>query len=133
MFGIFTAGLLVPSVKSKHILIGASAGLFTVVWIVLRAQTDIAMGVLTFETKDTSVEGCSYTFNVTDPVVDDENTTVFSGYSKPLHHISYLYYVAFGSLVTLGVAVLSTLIVKPDDETVDPQLLATFIKGSFWL
>lgn len=127
MFGIFTAGLLLPFVKSKHVLIGAGAGMMTLMWIVLRAQTDIALGVLTFETKETSVEGCLYSFNIT--AESNFNKTVISDTVKPLHHISYLYYTPLGALITVSVAVLSSYFIKSNDpERVDPQLLATFIR-----
>lgn len=119
---------MLPFVKSKHVLIGACTGLLTLVWVVIRAQADIATGVLTFETKETSVEGCAYNFSVSD-VTALGNISVHTNESKPLHHISYLYYTPLGTLITIGVAVLSTFVVKSDDaERVDPQLLASFVR-----
>lgn len=122
-------GLMLPFVKSKHALIGACTGMGTLIWIVIRAQTDIALGVLQFETKKTSTEGCSYFFNstMTDNSFTNESLPVDT--AKPFHHISYMYYMPLGTMITIVVSVLASLVLHSDDpEEVEPQLLASFVR-----
>ena len=108
-------------------LIGAFSGLFIMTYLSLKSQTEIATGALHIATKPLSTEGCTYDF-----VHSTVNTTIVPEIveqSKSLHHISYLYYTGFGAAITCIVGFIFTLILgKRDPRTVDPSLLAPFIR-----
>lgn len=56
-------------------------------YIVFKSQVDIALGLINYETKSFTTEGCTYDF------VSRNSTIVDSvDESKPLYHMSYLYY-----------------------------------------
>lgn len=131
MFGLFTCGFMLPFVKSKHALIGACAWLLSLIWIVFRAQADIAMGILQFETKEMSIEGCTYDFDNSSSILGAlDKITALLGEAKPLHHISYLYYMPLGTFITIAVAVIASFFLKSDDpEEVDLKLLAPFLRN----
>lgn len=142
MIGIYTIGLFLPSINSKNALIGATTGLIVVFWVSFKAQFDIASGALTFDTKPTSIDGCTYTFNmstVTNSSISSSSFNTFSqqindnveeeSSSKPLHHLSYMYYTLFGAAITLIVSLLSSLVLGwQDPKSVSPVLLAPFMR-----
>lgn len=68
LLGIFTLGVLVPWVGGTGALWGGFAGLTSMAYIVLKAQAAIAMKELTFPTKPTTTQGCSYTFFAESPM-----------------------------------------------------------------
>lgn len=62
LFGIFTLGVMVPWVEGNGAICGGLLGLVAMAWLCFKAQTAIAHGELTFPTKPTATNGCSYTY-----------------------------------------------------------------------
>lgn len=104
-------------------------GLISASYVVLKAQTDIASGVLRFDTKPTSVDGCTYTYlNVT---TERQVKIDFVGEvpNKGIEHISYLYYTPFGAIVTIVVSLCCAAIFgMQNPNEVEPSLLAPFMR-----
>ncbi|XP_063706354.1 sodium-coupled monocarboxylate transporter 1-like [Culicoides brevitarsis] len=127
---VYIIGLFMPWINATSTLVGACSGIVSAMYIVLRAQTDIANKVLTFETKPTSIEGCTYSFvakNVTNLGLDVNNFT--ENHSKPIHHMSYMYYTLFGALISISVAQLATFVFgKQDPDELDRKLITPIVR-----
>lgn len=132
LLAIYLIGLFLPWINATCTLIGASGGLVSAMWVVVMAQSDIANKVLTFPTKPTSIDGCTYTFsgNLTTPIANGTDVHDFvADSSKPLHHISYLYYTLFGCIISMAGALLATLFLgKQNPEEVDSLLIAPMVR-----
>lgn len=135
LLGLYAMGLFIPWVNAKSALIGAYSGLTAMLYIVVKAQADLNSGALTFPTKPTSTDGCTYSFNIssvinsTTPTEDLYPTSSNNEFSKPIHHISYLYYTLTGVLITIIVSLCGTLVIgRQDPKTVPSQLLAPMIR-----
>lgn len=127
LFGVFMIGMFVPWIGKKATFYGALVGVSVMVYIVIRSQLDMATGLIKYDTKVTSVEGCSYNFTLTQqahfPVASLE---------KEFHHISYLYYLPLGAIITcMASFILSFLFGFDDPNNVDPRLLAPCMRKYF--
>lgn len=103
-------------------------------YIVFRAQAAQTSGELVHETKPTSIEGCSYIFDINNSSISTTTPapTSDADESFQLHHISYFYFAALASATTVIVAFVATLIFRDSDpNTVDPKLLAPFMRKYF--
>ncbi|XP_055643090.1 sodium-coupled monocarboxylate transporter 1-like isoform X2 [Toxorhynchites rutilus septentrionalis] len=125
LFGLFVMGILMPWVNATGALYGGIAGLLSMCYMCFRSQASIATGEVIYRTKEVITSGCHYQFvNVTkpDPTFDDME--------KSLHHISYLYFTLFGTIVSCTVGTLTSVVKrKTTSEKIDPQLLAPFIRN----
>lgn len=127
---VFLMGLFCPWVNTQGIFTGAVSGVLFMSYITFRAQAEIATGAILFPTKPMSIEGCTYDFdyvlsNATSSAPDVDR-------AKSLHNLSYLYYTAFGALIsTIITLIYSLLFGFRDPQTVDPNLLAPFIRKYF--
>jgi len=99
--------------------------------LVFKAQTEIALGNIKFETKPLSIDGCTYNFTLPEqhtgttdiPYTHDENR------EKHIYEVSYLYYSACGSLIVLFSAFLLSFIFGfQDPSQVDQRLIAPFLR-----
>lgn len=124
-----------PWVGTKSALIGAYTGLITMFYVVIKAQADLSSGLLTFPTMPTSIDGCTYSFNTSSVISNTTSTDQLSSlsdgdkFSKPIHHMSYLYYTTSGVTITIVVSLCATLIFgRQDPKSVPAQLLAPFIR-----
>lgn len=132
LMGIFVIGMFMPWLSGRHTIIGSLVALAVGAWVVLRAQADIALGVLTFPVKTTSIEGCTYSFNQTVTAPLNQTLLIDHNESKPLHHMSYLYYTAFGFFITLVIANISCLVIgKQDIKDVDLLLITPLVRKYF--
>lgn len=129
LLGIFMIGLFLPWLNGRATMIGALIGIVLAGYVSIRAQFAIAAGEIVFEHKPVSVEGCTYDFVAV-------NATVATPVAPPLglniHHMSYLYYSVFGSLITVGVAAIASMktgMQNPQD--LDPKLFAPFLRRFF--
>ncbi|XP_019882565.2 sodium-coupled monocarboxylate transporter 1-like isoform X1 [Camponotus floridanus] len=131
--GIFIMGMLLPRVNGKGALIGGLAGLSFMVWLIFSAETAIASGQIKFDVKPVSTEGCNYSFPQVenlllsvspDSILDDANG------EEPwaLYRLSYLWYTMTGTLMTITVGLIVTLITSQNVEKLDPMLLAPFMR-----
>lgn len=129
IFGVYTIGMFIPWIGKRAAFYGALTASAIMIYIVFRSQLDIARGLIRYDTKITSVEGCQYNFTIAEtttkaPPIDD--------FERQFHHISYLYYMPLGALITcMSAFILSFLFGFDDPDNVDSRLLAPFIRKYF--
>lgn len=126
LFGVFAVGMFLPWIGKRATFYGAFVGSAIMIYCVVRAQVDMTQGLVHYDTKPTSVEGCSYNFTsaaVPKPVDEAE---------KRFHHISYLYYMPLGAIITcVSAFLLSFIFGFEDPNNVDPRLLAPVMRKYF--
>lgn len=128
LFGVFIIGMFIPWIGRRAAFYGALMASSVMIYIVIRSQLDIASGLLHYDKKVTSVEGCAYNFTtVIEPSIYKPN-------EKEFHHVSYLYYMPMGALLTcMSSFVISFLFGFEDPKNIDPKLLAPYIRNYFAL
>ena len=127
---VFLMGLFCPWVNTQGIFTGAVSGVIFMSYITFRAQAEIATGAILFPTKPMSIEGCTYDFD--HAFVNTTSSTPDVAHEKSLHNLSYLYYTAFGAVITTIISLSFSFIVGlRDPHSVDPKLLAPFIRKFF--
>lgn len=131
-FGIFNMGILLPWINGKGALIGGIAGLSFMGWLGLSAQAAISSGKIMFDMKPVTTEGCTYSFPQVenlllsvppDSILDDVGEEPWA-----LYRLSYLWYTMTGTIVTISVGLIVTLITSEDVEKLDPMLVAPFVR-----
>lgn len=133
LFGIFIMGLTIPWINSESAFYGGLSGLFSVIYISFKAQAAIASGEIYYKTKPFSVNGCSYDFdrsilNMT------HGPEVHELEFKSLHHISYLWYILFGTMVTiLASFVFSLMFGFQRTNELNQTVIAPFLRKYFIL
>lgn len=95
LLGIFIIGLTMPWIGGKTVLGGALSGSVITGWMILQSQADVASKTLTYKMKPLSTDGCTYSFNSTIKIGSDVDS------DREFYHISYLYQVAVGLVLTL--------------------------------
>lgn len=129
VFGIYTIGMFLPWIGKRATFIGALIASAVMIYIVARSQYDMAHGMLHYETKMTSVDGCTYNFTIANNTTP---ATPTRDEDREFHHISYLYYMPLGAIITcMSAFILSFLFGFEDPDNVDPRLLAPFIRKYF--
>ncbi|XP_059618767.1 sodium-coupled monocarboxylate transporter 1-like [Phlebotomus argentipes] len=140
LLGVFTIGVMIPWVEGTGVLVGAVTSLVIMAWICLNAQVAIASGELTFPTKPVATNGCTYTFvpgeamsmlavNVTEeiPPIPPEDQGFL------IYHISYLWYVLLGCVLTIIVSLIVSFIIGANKPSqLKPNLLAPFVRRLIW-
>lgn len=133
MLGVYIVGFVIPWIGKRAVLYGAIVGCISMMFVVFKAQAEMALGNMKFEYKPLSVDGCDYNFttsvestfdgmSTTEPNLSDEQT-------KQIYHISYLYYTLLGSsIVVLTSFILSFMFGFEDPTDVDPRVLAPFMR-----
>lgn len=130
LFGVISIGLFFPWIGKRAAFYGAIFAAFLMIYWVARAQIDAARGLVHLETKPTSIEGCEYNFTfVEEPTTE---ATPAGEVEREFHHVSYLYYMPLGSIITcLSAFILSFIFGFEDPNNVDPRLLAPFMRKYF--
>nr|XP_029718737.1 sodium-coupled monocarboxylate transporter 1-like [Aedes albopictus]XP_029718738.1 sodium-coupled monocarboxylate transporter 1-like [Aedes albopictus]XP_029718739.1 sodium-coupled monocarboxylate transporter 1-like [Aedes albopictus] len=134
LFGLFVMGMFFPRINGTCAIIGTIGGLATMSYIVIRSQISIALGEMVFAEKPVTVEGCAYDFTPLNRTVSFPPDGSGTHVEKSLHHVSFLYYTLIGSMVPTIIGYLSSVVmsftvgVNPEEQHVDPQLLAPFIQ-----
>ena len=124
LFGAFMIGMFVPWIGKRATFNAALVGSAVMIYIVVRSQLDMSKGLIRNETKVTSVEGCEYNFTMPQTPAIAAPTS-----EREFHHISYLYYMPLGAIITCTAAVILSLFFGFEDpRSVDPQLLAPMIR-----
>lgn len=132
LLGVFVAGLFMPWINGRSILTGAAMAMISTAYIVVRAQSDIALGILKFPTKPTSIEGCDYAFNYTKSMPTHVTQVASVSSLPPIHHMSYMYYTLVGFLLTVVIANVSIFIFgKQDPNEIDESLLTPMVRKYF--
>jgi solute carrier family 5 (sodium-coupled monocarboxylate transporter), member 8/12 len=130
MLGVYIVGLGIPWVGKKAVLISAFVSCFSMILLVFKAQAEIALGNIKFETKPLVTDGCTYNFTIP----DHSNITDIPLFSngereKHIYDISYLYYTFLGSsIVVVTSIILSFFFGFQDPAEIDPRLLAPFLR-----
>lgn len=131
MLGVYIVGFTCPWIGKRAVLYGALVSWVAMMWVVFKAQAEMALGNMNFESKPLSVDGCGYNFTVSS---FDESTTSAPSFDdsnneKHIYHISYLYYTLLGSII-VGVTslILSCVFGFEDASEVDSRLLAPFLR-----
>lgn len=131
--GIFSMGMLFPWINGKGALIGGLTGLSFMGWLGLSAEAAIASGQIKFDVKPVTTEGCTYSFPQVenlllsvppDSILDDTNGEE----AWALYRLSYLWYTMTGTLVTISVSLIVTLVTSQNIEKLDPMLVAPFMR-----
>lgn len=128
LFGIFFIGMFLPWIGKRAALYGALIAAALMIVLVVRAEIDSVRGLIVWETKPTSVDGCMYNFTILE---DSKSTSVNATQTSP-RHISYLYYLPLGAIITcLSAFILSLIFGFEDTNNVDSRLLAPFMRKYF--
>lgn len=128
LFGIFVMGLMFPWVSSTGALTGGISGLSLMIYINYNTQLAIARGEMVFETKPVSTEGCSYEFDEVSHFNYTTNIPIVKD-SNPLFHLSYMVFILVGSLTTIIIGNVASLILgRQNINDLDLNLLAPFVR-----
>ncbi|XP_055374974.1 sodium-coupled monocarboxylate transporter 1 isoform X2 [Condylostylus longicornis] len=133
LFGIFIMGVCMPWLNSKSAFAGGLASFVIMTYICIKAQIDIATGLLVFPTKPTSIEDCHYDFALnhtikSTPEVLEENLDN----SPAFHHMSFLWYTSFGAFLAIIFGNISICFFgRNDPDQYDTRLLAPLIRKFF--
>lgn len=132
MLGVYVVGFTLPWIGRRAALYGAIIGCVSMMFIVFKAQAEMALGNMKFEYKPLSTDGCVYNFTLPEnstTLSTTEATTLEKSTEKHIYHISYLYYTLLGStIVTVMSIILSFVFGFQDPNEVDPRLLAPFLR-----
>lgn len=127
VFGLFTIGMFLPWIGKRAAFYGAVTASAVMMYIVVRSQLEMANGLIRYDTKVTSVEGCSYNYTISDQTPETLET-----FERQFHHISYLYYMPMGAVITCMAAFIFSLLFGFEaSSNVDPRLLAPFVRKYF--
>jgi Na+/proline symporter len=126
MLGVFTIGFLIPWIGTKPTLIAAIFSCASMMFLVFKAQAEIALGNIKFPMKPLFTDGCSYNFTLPETT---SKIPVLENDGKHFYEISYLYYALVGSSMVVVIAFLMSFIFGFQDPTeVDARLLAPFLR-----
>uniref|UniRef100_A0A4Y0BVI2 Sodium-coupled monocarboxylate transporter 1 n=1 Tax=Anopheles funestus TaxID=62324 RepID=A0A4Y0BVI2_ANOFN len=132
LLGLFLLGMLLPWVDSSSAFGGAICGLFTMSYIVIRAQIAVAAKEMLIPAKPVSVEGCEYEF-VLPPGHNTSATLPTQPIEKSIHHVSYLFYTFIGAVTTVLVGSISSAILRRQQPNkLDPLLVAPFVRKIYF-
>ncbi|XP_033165304.1 sodium-coupled monocarboxylate transporter 1 isoform X3 [Drosophila mauritiana] len=133
LLGLFSMGLLCPSINSKSAITGSIFAFFFMGWLSISAQIAINSGEIHPEEKPVSVEGCDYEFDRS--LLTPANATLHMGesaslsFAEQLYHISFMFYTLMGGTLSVIVGHLAGFIFgrnKPGD--VEDDLLSPCIR-----
>jgi solute carrier family 5 (sodium-coupled monocarboxylate transporter), member 8/12 len=132
MLGVYVVGFTMPWIGKRAALYGAIIGCSSMMFIVFKAQAEIALGHIKFDYKPLSTEGCLYNFTLSEnstSMSTTEATNLDRSTEKHIYNVSYLYYTLLGStIVTVASIILSFIFGFQDASEVDPRLLAPFLR-----
>ncbi|XP_017769962.1 PREDICTED: sodium-coupled monocarboxylate transporter 2-like [Nicrophorus vespilloides] len=123
LIGLFLVGMLVPSVNSKGALYGSVSAVIVLILMVFGSFYYKMQKFITFETKPTSTESCSTTFNVTSMFHPKETDW------KPfyLFRISFYYYNLIGLCIVFIIGWIVSYFSKADQKQVEKKLISPFM------
>ncbi|KAF2901937.1 hypothetical protein ILUMI_04250 [Ignelater luminosus] len=125
LLGLFCLGMLFPKTNAKGALYGGIGSLLFCSCMVFGNKYYEKMGMLKDFSKPLSTEGCDFYVNVTLP-----NNTTVSSEETPfvLFRISFWYYTAVGTIVTLVVGLIVSWFTNRDDPPVHPDLISPVVR-----
>lgn len=129
LFGVFIIGMFMPWIGKHAAFFGALIASTIMIYLVVIAQLDMAAGLVKFDTKVTSVEGCNYNFTM---IEQPAMSITLKDFHEEAHHVSYLYYLPIGVIITCTLAfLLSFLFGFNDPRSVEIELLAPCMRQFF--
>lgn len=84
--------------------------------------------------KETSVDQCSYTFELTNSSVINptQNIPIDDSEFSPIYRVSYMWYTCLGCLITIVVALSASVVFGwQSTDTVDHSLISPVIRGCY--
>jgi insulin-like growth factor 2 mRNA-binding protein 1 len=132
MLGVYVIGFCLPWIGRKATFYAAIFAWISMLALIFKAQAEMALGNIRFETKPLSVDGCTYSFT---PTIDTltSNSTEFpmmdAEREKKIYDVSYLYYSPLGAIIVIVSAfILSFIFGFQEADKVDSRLLAPFLR-----
>jgi solute carrier family 5 (sodium-coupled monocarboxylate transporter), member 8/12 len=125
MLGVFVIGFCLPSFGRKSTFFSACIVYFTLLTAVIVIQVKVAQGQIKAEQRETSIDGCPYTFPpiMTTPAPHPDLV------QEPRKSISHLYFTMIGALAVILLSTIFSFIFGFEDaKKVDPKLLAPFLR-----
>lgn len=119
--------------KLQSALCGGIVSVGAMAWVSLNAQLAIASGDMQFEHKPSSIDQCTYEFELP-PNATTTTSTLMASPSHaaeifPLFRMSYMWYTAFGTAVAIAVAHLAAVVFGFNElADVDAALVAPFLR-----
>lgn len=111
LLGLFTLGMLFPSVTTKGALYGSLASLATMTWIIAGFQYNIVKKSFMYDHKPLSVEKCD---NFTQ-TISNATRTFLNEEPFILFRISFYWYPIIGAFIVIFVGLLVTWISKEEN------------------
>lgn len=115
-------------------LTGGIAGVIVMSWVSFKNQWAIASGAMKHVSKETSVEQCPYTFELTNSSVINPTQMIPIDDSdiNPLFRVSYMWYTCLGCLTSILVALLASLFFgRNQTDEVDHSLISPVIRRCY--
>ncbi|XP_049305334.1 sodium-coupled monocarboxylate transporter 1 [Bactrocera dorsalis] len=129
LLAVYTMGVCFPWINGKSALTGCVTGFLVLSWICTNAQIAQMRGEIAYPKMPVSIDGCEYEFdNATawDTIYNYQPSTFEQ---RNLYHLSFLWYSAFGAMISMAVACVSTRLFGTTDlEKIDPALLSPFAR-----
>ena len=128
LLGLYIVGFCLPWIGRKASFYATMFSSLAMILLVFKAQAEIALGNIKFDTKPLVTDGCTYNFTL--PEITSSNIPLFSdNHEKHIYEISYLYYTPLSSgIVIVASIILSFIFGFQDPKEVDPRLLAPFMR-----
>uniref|UniRef100_A0A1B6JU79 Sodium/solute symporter n=2 Tax=Homalodisca liturata TaxID=320908 RepID=A0A1B6JU79_9HEMI len=138
LVGVFSLGIFIPRANAKGAMVGSIVSMVTMAVVISGAQYYKASGLLKFPGKLTSIDGCPADLLTSLPFNASERVQTFTGLGTPvvadpsvplIFQVSYMYYVAFGTLIVLLVGVPVSYLTEAQDLTsLDPRLFTPCVR-----
>ncbi|GJQ68439.1 hypothetical protein Trydic_g17025 [Trypoxylus dichotomus] len=134
LFGLFTAGMLIPMVHSKGAYYGGLISLVVTGWMVVGSQVYKFIGVIQYSVLPVSIDACNITDSLNQtldkviieavkPITDQENDPPFI-----LYRISFYYYTMIGACIAIFASVLISYFTERD-KPLNRECLAPIVKA----
>ncbi|KAF2892442.1 hypothetical protein ILUMI_13727, partial [Ignelater luminosus] len=129
VLGLFTMGVLLPTVNTKGALTGVFSSIACMLFIAGGHQRLVWNGIIKTVFKSLETYGCNITFNATINSIATQNVTM-SSQEEPfwLFKISFYYYVFMGTIISMVIGqIVSWIFRSKDDQPVSADFLSPCI------
>lgn len=144
LLGMFVMGVMMPWTNGKNVFTGGITAMLLMTGVMLKQQSDVASGLLEYELKPMSTNGCWYDFDKQNVTINNTDSKYdfrlffsihnslnifFTFSSTSVFHFSYLYVTLFGVLLTILISHASMIYYgRQDLNKIDMNLLAPFVR-----
>ncbi|KAL3283630.1 hypothetical protein HHI36_006769 [Cryptolaemus montrouzieri] len=123
--GLFTLGMFFPWANSKGAIFGSLVAVAVITLMCIGQQIYIAEGHLQEESMPTSIQGCDNMNSTLNISIEPETLIEMKDPIFFLYRISYIWYSAFGFLITVIMGLLGSFATGMDDaKNIDDNLLS---------